>query len=69
SPFAAAYQQMQQVEQHEVERAHIEGRPESEIFMYISGNNVSDQRRYSAPTTDEVAVVFVGRDGRVPDNR
>ena len=69
NPFATAYRQMWQVEQEEEERARVEERPPREIVMRICRNDASDQRRYNAPTADEVAVIFVGRDGRVPDNR
>lgn len=69
NPFAVAYRQMWQIEQEEEARAQMEERPAREIVMCIRRDSASDQRRYNAPTADEVAVIFVGQDGRVPDNR
>uniref|UniRef100_A0A914VB79 Helitron helicase-like domain-containing protein n=1 Tax=Plectus sambesii TaxID=2011161 RepID=A0A914VB79_9BILA len=69
SPFVAAYQQMWQVEQEEATHAQMEQRQAHEVVMHIHQNGASDQRRYNVPTADEVAVIFVGRDGCVPDNR
>ena len=55
SPYAAAYKHM-----HEVELQN----PSEEVKMYIK--RAVDQRRYNEPRHDEVAAVFVGKDGAPP---
>uniref|UniRef100_A0A914VT15 Helitron helicase-like domain-containing protein n=1 Tax=Plectus sambesii TaxID=2011161 RepID=A0A914VT15_9BILA len=47
----------------------MEQREAHEVVMHIHQNGASDQWRYNVPTANEVAVIFVGCDGCVPDNR
>ena len=55
SPYAAAYKHMSEVELQN---------PSQEVRMYIK--RAADQRRYNQPRHDEVAAVFVGKDGAPP---
>ena len=67
NPFALAFKNMAEVEDEEIRRAALEGRPPSVVKMsLLEGHN---RRRYNLPSHEEVAVVFVGDDGAPLANR
>jgi len=60
---------MKEVYEREVRRAEGEpGRRPPAVSMGFIVDPGRDQRRYNAPAANEVAVVFVGDEGRPPDN-
>ncbi|XP_065684594.1 uncharacterized protein LOC136096905 [Hydra vulgaris] len=67
SPFALAFKNMAEVEDEEIRQAALEGCSAS--VVKISLLEAGDRRRYSLPSHDEVAVVFVGEDGAPPTSR
>ena len=67
NPFVAAYKQMHQIEQEEIERAATEQRSPSTVTMVIKKGK--DPRRYNEPRHDEVAAIFVGQNGAPPPDR
>jgi hypothetical protein len=67
NPYAAAYKQMQQVEQAQMQAAADNNDVPSTVTMYFRRGN--DQRRYNDPRNDEVAAIFVSNDGAPPIDR
>ena len=67
NPFALAFKNMAEVEDEEIRRAALEGRSVSVVKMSLLEGQ--DRRRYSLPSHNEVAVVFVGEDGAPPASR
>ena len=65
--FALAFKNMVEVEDEEICRAVLEGRSVSVVIMSLLEGQ--DRRRYSLPSHNEVAVVFVGEDGAPPASR
>jgi hypothetical protein len=69
NPFAQAYKMMREVELEEETRAKAEGRAVNAVNMWIKKDRKDDQRRYNAPRSNEVAVVFHNTDGEPPFER
>ena len=69
NPYVQAYQMMKEVEENEKQAALEENRPIREVTMWIGDTNKHHPRRYNAPTCNEIAVVFTGRDGEPPTSR
>uniref|UniRef100_A0A5S6QHG9 Helitron helicase-like domain-containing protein n=1 Tax=Trichuris muris TaxID=70415 RepID=A0A5S6QHG9_TRIMR len=69
NPFAGAYKMMAEVERDEEEKAALEGRPVTRIKMIFDTSLNTDQRRYNIPTSNEVAVIYVGEDDDIPATR
>lgn len=69
SPYVPVYRQMYAIEQEEHQRAQRLQQPVQTIRMLIGHGGCTDRRRYNDPTANEVAAVFVGTEGRAPDNR
>ena len=69
NPYVRAYQMMREVEEKESQEAAAENRPIKEVSMWIGDTRKHHPRRYNAPTCNEVAVVFTGKDGEPPSNR
>ncbi|XP_065658166.1 uncharacterized protein LOC136082673 [Hydra vulgaris] len=67
SPFALAFKNMAKVEDEEIRQAALDGRSASVVKMSLLEGG--DRRRYNLPSHDEVAVVFVGKDGALPTSR
>ncbi|XP_065664483.1 uncharacterized protein LOC136086136 [Hydra vulgaris] len=67
SPFALAFKNMAEVEDEEIRQAAIEGRQAYVVKMSLLEEG--DRRCYNLPSHDEVAVVFVGKDGAPPTSR
>uniref|UniRef100_A0A1I7T6R1 ATP-dependent DNA helicase n=1 Tax=Caenorhabditis tropicalis TaxID=1561998 RepID=A0A1I7T6R1_9PELO len=59
-PHAQAFRMMFEVEEEEKQKAIQEGRPQQKVTMTFQVRSDRDQRRYQAPTANEVAVVYVG---------
>ena len=64
SSFAATYKNMAQIEREENVRVRQEGHAPSIVTICMKAG--ADQRRYNAPSHEEVAAVFVGEDGAPP---
>ena len=64
NPYISAYRTMYNIEQQEIRQARVENLAVAEIRMYMRSG--PDRRRYSQPTTDEVAAIYVGDDGSPP---
>src|SRR5258705_11267155 len=64
--IAASYRLMQEIEQQERVRAEEEGRTVPIVDMVMRRDRQSDESRYNAPTSNEVAMVFVSDDGEPP---
>ena len=67
NPFALAFKNMAEVEDHKIRPAVLEGR--SHIVLKMSLLDGHNRRRYNVPSLEEVAVVFVGDDGAPPATR
>jgi hypothetical protein len=67
NPYAAAYKHMQQVEAEQIAQATANNTVAPTVTMVIKRGH--DRRRYNEPTHDEIAAVFVGRDGEPPEGR
>ena len=61
NPYSALYKNLHTHELEEMNAAEAQGRQPDSIRMIFRAG--PDRRRYNAPTTDEVAAVFVGEDG------
>ena len=66
--LAQSYQLMREIEAKEVQCAAETGEVVS-VSMVLRRDRHSDQRRYNAPTSNEVAMVFVNEDGEPPFER
>ena len=66
NPYSREYKRMAEIENAETERASRLGITPSPVTMIFQQG--PDQRRYNAPAVDEVAAVFVGKDGAPPGN-
>ncbi len=60
---------MREVEAEEETRENTEGRAVHAVNMWIKKDIKDDQRRYNAPRSNEVAVVFHNTDGEPPFER
>lgn len=69
NPYAQAYKMMAEVVEAEERDAAAEGRNVAPIRMIFDPSSRLDPRRYNVPTSNEVAVVYVGEDGDVPETR
>ncbi|KII68454.1 hypothetical protein RF11_10812 [Thelohanellus kitauei] len=67
--LAQSYQLIRDVEAQELKRASEAGEHIPVVSMILKKDRRSDQRRYNAPTSNEVAMVFVNADGEPPFNR
>jgi hypothetical protein len=67
NPYAAAYKHMKEVEAEQLQEATANNTAAPTVTMVIKRGN--DRRRYNEPTHDEVAAVFVGKDGEPPEGR
>ena len=67
NPYAAAFANMNQVEQFETENAHAMFAPVPKVTMVFKTGR--DDRRYNSPVHDEVAAVFVGQQGAPPTHQ
>ena len=65
--FALAFKNMTEVEDEEICQAALEGRSVSVVKMSLLEGQ--DRLRFSLPSHNEVAVVFVGEDGAPPASR
>jgi hypothetical protein len=69
NPFAKAYKMMHEVEKEEEQKAKKEGRAIQPICMFIRNDRRNDQRRYNAPRSNEVAIIFSDPNGEPPLER
>ena len=69
NPYAQAYKMMYEVGKDEADKAREEGRAPVEISMALITDRKNDQRRYNAPRSNEVAIVFQSGDGAPAFNR
>ncbi len=69
NPFAKAYKMMHEVEKEEEQKAKKEGRAIQPICMFIRNDRRNDQRRYNAPRSNEVAIIFSDPNGEPPLRR
>ncbi|PIC28806.1 hypothetical protein B9Z55_020608 [Caenorhabditis nigoni] len=68
--FAKSFQMMGDVERREEEDAVLNDREANPIRMVFDVDSPKlDLRRYNAPTSNEVAVVYVQQDGQMPVSR
>jgi hypothetical protein len=69
NPFAQACKMLHEVEQECINEALQNGVQPSTVSMAIVQDRNSDMRRYNAPRTNEVAVIFQNADGEPPLER
>jgi hypothetical protein len=69
NPFAKACKMLSEVEQECINDAIQNGVEPSAVSMAIVQDRNSDLRRYNAPRTNEVAVIFQNEDGEPPLER
>jgi hypothetical protein len=69
NPFAKACKMLYEVEQECINEALQNGVEPSTVSMAIVQDRNSDLRRYNAPRTNEVAVIFQNADGEPPLER
>jgi hypothetical protein len=69
NPFAHACKMLHEVEQECINEALQNGVQPSTVSMAIVQDRNSDLRRYNAPRTNEVAVIFQNADGEPPLER
>lgn len=67
--IAQTYNMMREIENQFAETAIAAGIPPPEISMIFRRDRHSDQRRYNAPTSNEIAMIFVDTDGEPPFER
>ena len=67
NPYVDVYKTMRTIEQEEHQRARRENRPVQNCTL--SFRRGSDMRRHNLPTSNEIAVVFLGEDGAPPVHR
>ena len=60
---------MREVEEKELQQAAAGNRPIKDLSMCIGYTRKHHPRRYNAPTCNEIAVVFTGKDGEPLSNR
>ena len=63
NPYAKAYKMMYEVERKELERCVKIGSMPREVTMIIKRNDKLDKNRYNEASCNEVAMIFVGKDG------
>ncbi|KHJ47461.1 hypothetical protein D918_02321 [Trichuris suis] len=69
NPFAGAYKMMAEVEREDVEKAAREGRSAVRMKMSFDTSLSTDRRTSNVPTSNEVAVIYVGEDDDIPATR
>lgn len=69
NPFAQAFKMLYEVEQQCIQDAEVHGVVPAIVQMAILQDRNQDQRRYNAPTVNEVAVVFRTDTGEPPLER
>lgn len=69
NPFADACKMLHEVEQESIADAQLHGVEPSTVSMAIIQDRNSDLRRYNAPRTNEVAVIFQNGNGDPPLER
>lgn len=67
--IAESYRLMREMEAEAVQQALIAGDEVPVVNMVFRRDRQSDQRRYNAPSSNEVAMVFVNDDGEPPFQR
>ena len=67
--LAQCYQLMHEIESREAQNAAQLGLTIPTVSMAFYRDRQSDQRRYNAPTSNEIAMVFVNEDGEPPFER
>ena len=67
--FAEAYKTLREVEQQVEENAAMENGKVARVRMVFNRDRNLDRRRYNAPTTAEIAMVFRNADGEPPFER
>ena len=66
NPYAKAYKMMYEVERKELEWCVKIGSMSREVTMIIKRNDKLDKNRYNEASYNEVAMIFVGKDGQPP---
>ena len=69
NPYPAAYRSMWERLEEEERTARAMGQEPPEVALRFVQAVDADMRRYNAPSSSEVAAVFVGDDGAPPSNR
>jgi len=69
NPFAEACKMLHEVEKESIEDARKCGSEIPKVSMAILQDRKSDKRRYNAPKTNEVAIIFQNSDGEPPLER
>ena len=67
--LASTFKMMREVELEEETKAASEGRSVNPILMSIRHDRKDDQRRYNAPRSNEIAIIFNTPDGAPPFER
>ena len=69
NPYAKVYKMMYEVERKELERCIKIGSMPREVTMIIKRDDKLHKNRYNEASCNEVAIIFVGKDGQPPTER
>lgn len=63
NPIAKEFRKMSEYHLEECEKAKTENREVREVKIAFNKDDQKDKRRYNLPSSDEVALIYVGQDG------